>query len=294
MERKISLLGDDELNKIDELLGEKFEEICQIGKGGQKQVYLIRTKSRGDLVLKVVFITSDSMQRLQREVRAALLINHPNVPSVVFTNANDDLKANSIVWIIESYICGNNLREDLKKGKKYSLGEIVLFLDTMFSILKKSEEVHIVHRDIKPENIMVDHSRQFYLIDFGISRHLDLESLTATDAPFGPCTIGYAASEQLRNRKKDIDIRADLFSVAVVVTEMITGSNPYTKDAINILQIVRNIDLLPLPAIHIPGDSQFLLTKFIKAMGDNRPSRRPSSVSEAIDIFRIVKETLIY
>jgi serine/threonine-protein kinase len=80
-----------------------------------------------------------------------------------------------------------------------------------------AEAVSIVHRDVKPANIIVDPQGEFWLIDFGVARHLDLDSLTATAAPGGCGTIGYAPAEQCRNDKPDIDARADLFALGVTL-----------------------------------------------------------------------------
>ena len=292
MEQKTDSLSSDQLDEISRKYGEKIEVISLIGKGGQKLVFHIKTPSRNDIVLKTIFVTPDSLERIRREIRAVSIIDHPNVPKIVMTNTDTNIQPNTVIWIIEEYINGKSLRDELNDGQKYALAEIVQFIETMLSVLIKAENNHIVHRDIKPENIMVSQDRKYYLIDFGIARHLDLKSLTATNAPFGPCTIGYSSAEQLRNRKKDIDIRSDLFSLAVVITEMISGSNPYIKGAQNILQIVKNIEQLPLPALQIVGDNQFLFAKLIKCMGDNRPSRRPSTAQEAMDMLIIIKESL--
>ena len=180
----------------------------------------------------------------------------------------------------------------MKKEKTFTLPEIVEFLDVMFSILEQAEVQNIVHRDIKPENIIVDVHGKYWLIDFGISRHLDLESITLTHAPYGLFTIGYSAAEQFRNRKKDIDIRADLFSLGVVITEMIQGYNPYLHEATDILQVIKRIEQQPLPALRISGDDRFMMAKFIKILGNNRLSRRPRSISEAKQIFDVIKPTL--
>jgi len=108
----------------------------------------------------------------------------------------------------------------------------------MFSILIKSEELSIVHRDIKPENILVEPEGNFRLIDLRISRHLDLESITSSNAPIGPHTLGYSASEQFRNRKIDIDIRADFFSLGVVAAEMINSKNRRSRYGIILITIL--------------------------------------------------------
>lgn len=243
-------------------------------------------------VLKLIEPASDSLERVKREIRASTIIGHDNIPRILSSNVDNISDKNDAVWIIEEYINGKSLREVLDSGKTFLINDIVLFIDTILSILEKSEEKKIIHRDIKPENILQDIYGKFWLIDFGIARHLDLKSLTDTNSPFGPCTVGYSASEQFRNRKHDIDIRADLFSVGVVVAEMLSGYNPYTKDADNILRVIHNIEMKPLPLLRINGDTRFLLAQFIRTLGDNRTSRRPSSAREAIELFNIIKPTL--
>lgn len=266
-----------------------------IGKGGQKQVYkAFNIDEKVTVVFKVIRSSDDSLARVKREIRAVKLINHKYVPEILESNIDQVSSSNDLIWIVEKYINGKCLREVLQSGKTFSLSEVLRFLDIMFSILEKAEEKNIVHRDIKPENIIVDEDDNYWLIDFGISRHLDLESITLTHAPFGLFTIGYSAAEQFRNRKKEIDIRSDLFSIGVVITEMIQGYNPYLHKASDILQVIKRIEQQPLPALRIKGDSRFLMAKFIKILGDNRLSRRPRSVIEAKQILDVIKPTLTF
>jgi serine/threonine-protein kinase len=273
-------------------LDNNYKLIGEIGRGGQKKVYKISNEKGEILVLKLFFTSNDTLERAKREIRASKIIEHPNIPRILMSNI-EDMAMNNFIWIIEEFINGQSLREIFaSKKKKFTIKDVVCFLDTMLSILEKSEENNIIHRDIKPENILFDINNKYWLIDFGIARHLDLVSLTDTNVPFGPCTLGYSASEQFRNRKHDIDIRADLFSLGVVSAEMILGYNPYTKNADNILAIIRNIEKLPLPMLQIEGDTRYLLAQFIKTLGDNRTSRRPSSAHDAFELFNIVKSTL--
>ncbi len=264
-----------------------------IGKGGQKQVYrAIYTDNEVPIVFKVLKPSVDTLARVKREIRAVDVINHPNIPKIIETNADQVNDPKELIWIVEEFISGKCLRDVLKEGKTFTLTEVLDFIDVMFSILGKSEEQNIVHRDIKPENIMVGSDNKYWLIDFGISRHLDLESITLTHEPFGLFTIGYSAAEQFRNRKKDIDIRADLFSLGVVITEMIQGYNPYLHNANDILQVIKRIEQQPLPALRIKGDDRFLMAKFIKSLGDNHLSRRPKSIGEAKKILEVIQPTL--
>jgi len=281
------------IDKIFSDMGCKYQLIEEIGRGGQKKVYKIENELGMIQVLKLVETTDDSMERVKREIRASSIIDHESIPNIINSNANAVSDADSMVWIIEEYIDGVSLRKILEAGKIFSISEVVLFLDTILSILIKSEKQRIIHRDIKPENILLDNNGKYWLIDFGIARHLDLESLTDTNSPFGPCTVGYSASEQFRNRKHDIDIRADLFSVGVVAFEMLSGHNPYTKNADNILHIIRDMERKPIPLLRIKGDTRYLLSQFIRTLGDNRTSRRPSSAHEAMELLELIKPTLI-
>lgn len=264
-----------------------------IGKGGQKQVYMAEVEGFDrPLVLKIILPSADSWERIKREVQAVKSIQHANIPQIFESNIDSVSDHSQRVWILEEYVTGQCLRKIIQSRYTFTLPEIVSFIEVMFSILEVTERLNIIHRDIKPENIMLDDDGKYWLVDFGIARHLDLESLTLTNSPFGLFTIGYSASEQFRNRKKAIDIRADLFSLGVVITEMIQGYNPYLHEADNVLQVIRRIEQKPLPALRIDGDNQFMLAKFIKMLGDNRISRRPASISEARKIFEIVKTTL--
>lgn len=290
------MLNTIEVSEIESLLPEvsiRLELQGLIGKGGQKQVYKALNLENGDsVVFKVLKSNADTLARVKREIRAVDIINHGHVPQILETNVDQVNDPDELIWIVEEFIDGECLRDILKKGRTFTLSEIVEFLDVMFSVLEKSEAQNIVHRDIKPENIIIDSHDKYWLIDFGISRHLDLESITVSHAPFGLFTVGYSAAEQFRNRKKDIDTRADLFSLGVVVTEMIQGYNPYLHKATDILQVIKRIEQQPLPALRISGDDRFLMAKFIKILGDNRLSRRPKSVNEAKQIFEVIKPTL--
>lgn len=263
-----------------------------IGKGGQKQVYKAIDQDKDNVIVFKVIKPNLEIERVKREIRAVKIINCKHIPKIYNTNAENINNSEEIVWIIEEFIEGETLRDALNREKSFSLGDIVLFIDTMLLILEKSDASNIIHRDINPKNIIIDTQNKYWLIDFGIARHLELESLTESNSPFGPCTIGYSSAEQFRNRKKEIDIRADLFSLGVVVAEIIIGYNPYLHDAKDVLQIIRNIENQPLPLLRIEGDSQFLLARFIKTLGDNRISRRPRTAKEAKQLFNIVKHTL--
>lgn len=281
-----------ELNEIRSKFPD-LSDITYIGKGGYKKVYKAASNTFGLVALKIINTSTDKdeiVERIKREIRATEIIDSSHIPKIY--NKGNDLETNDYIWIVEQWIDGKTLRDYLSEGKKYTIIEIYNFLEVLLQIIIKAEKCKIIHRDINPNNIMIDTNNKIWLIDFGISRHLDLNSITATNTPFAPCTIGYASAEQFRNRKKEIDSRTDLFSIGVVAYEMITGENFYIKDAKDAFQVIYKIEKYTLPVLKIQGDPQFLLANFIKTLADNRLSRRPSSAYEAYEMLLAIKSTL--
>lgn len=269
----------------------KLERVEILSSGGQKEVFKGYHKKYGDIVLKVIKPSDDEYERTIREIKAAKIIDSDHVPKVYDTNIADSKP--SPIWLLEQYIPGKTLRQLLHEGKKFSLSEIVRFLETMLKIAIEAEKKKIVHRDIKPENIILDDSSRYWLIDFGIARHLELSSITSSSRDFGLFTVGYAAPEQFRNIKKEISIRSDLFSIGIVAIELITGKNPFIEKSRNPLDILRNTETVILPTLKLEGDPQYELAAFLKVLGDKRISRRPSSAREAYEILASIKQTLL-
>jgi len=271
-----------------------FQELTNIRvlqSGGQKEVFYADHPSFGMVVYKRIFPSPDSFERTIREVRAASLISSPFVPKILAHNCDEE--APEHLWLVEQYVPGDSVRKLLAEGRIFNISEVVRFLDIMLNIAIESENHNLVHRDIKPENIIYDPDGNFWLLDFGIARHLDLESITDTNRPFGVFTIGYASSEQFRNFKRDIDIRSDLFSIGVVCYEMLKGENFYISGSENdYLRVLRKLENSSLPPLRIPGDTQYQLSTFIRLLGDHRRTRRPRTAAEAYSIFTTLLDTL--
>ena len=136
---------------------------------------------------------------------------------------------------------------------------------------------------------MCDGAGNFWLLDFGIARHLDLSSLTATTSPFGKMTLGYAPPEQCRNLKGDIDSRADLFALGVTLHECATGRNgffdPPPRDQ---LEILRRVERFVLPSLRLPIADADNFRELLNAMTQKNRIHRPRNVGEAITWLREV------
>lgn len=250
--------------------------------GGQKVVYKATHEAYGPSVLKIILDPS-ATERTQREIDVLARCNLPNVPKLY--------EWGPFIWdtfqttyLLEEYISGETLRSYLNVHKKLPLVGCLRLLKCLLEIAVELEKLQLVHRDIKPENIIIKKDDgSFWLLDFGIARHLAKASITATNAHFGPHTAGYAAPEQFRNLKKEIDIRADLFSIGVLVYEALNGEHPFVSGARDYLDILRRTESLPTKVLLIPGDSQRQLGGFINIMMDKYASRRPRTAQIALD-----------
>lgn len=166
-----------------------LSNINLLGQGGQKLVFSALHPSDGDVVLKIIH-PSQNLEGVRREILAVQRIGSPRVPRILDVG-QINTQIGLSVWIREQRIIGVSLRERLQQGTLVVDELLRLGVQTLDS-LGAAERAHIVHRDVKPENIMVDVSGNYWLLDFGISRHLSMSPLTPLTQPFGKFTLGYA------------------------------------------------------------------------------------------------------
>ncbi len=257
-----------------------LENLQPLARGGQKQVFSADHEQEGHVVLKLL-LNESGVDRLEREILACQLIECKRVPKI-FNTGKLNTPIGECTWVCEQRIHGTTLREHLKRGPTDINGVIKLGKQVL-EVLCDAENEHIVHRDIKPDNIMIDLDGNYWLLDFGLARHLDLESLTASAAYGGVGTLGYSAPEQMQNRKRDIDIRADLFALGVTMHEYGTGSNPFREGARDLLEIFNRVERMPFPALTIDGGAESGLLDFISALTQKHLTQRPRTAREAMD-----------
>ena len=279
------------MKKFQEMCQEEFEKIELMARGGQKIVFDGVHNSYGETVIKLYFQLNDP--RSLREIQIERDLNLSMVPKI-YETGTVEYEGIETLYIIEQKVKGTELRKVLESGKRFSLEEAVTFLEQGLEFIACIENRGIVHRDIKPENIIrVDDGRIFFL-DFGIARILGADSLTRTGAMMGPHTPGYAAPEQFNNLKKEIDSRADIFSLGVVTYECITGKNPFREGSINALEVLQKTETITPVQYSIKGDTQSQFMALLGAMMGKYPSRRPRTAKQAIDWLKVAKKTFVY
>lgn len=255
---------------------------------GQKKVLLIKHKAYGDVILKVVL---DNDDRVQREINIVTEFKIDNVPQILEVD-HVTVSSGSYLLIFEQYIEGPTLSEKLSTGKLSTADGINLLRD-LLHVARKLEEIAVVHRDIKPSNIICGIDGNYYLIDFGIARQLNNTSLTMTQAVVGPHTPGYGAPELFQYSKKDIDSRADLFSIGVVLFEALAGEHPFlTGDEMDIHEIWYRTKTAIPKDFKIEGDNSLQLISFIQTLMQKHVSRRPPSAEKALEWFEVLLSTI--
>lgn len=221
-------------------------DLHRLAAGGQKEVFSAKHTIDGEVVLKLMHPGADPA-RTERELKTASKIAAPRMPRI-FEHGQIAGNTGTIVWFREQHILGQALNDRIRNGT-LSHHELLRLALHVSETLVVAESAGIVHRDVKPANIIVNQRSEFWLIDFGLARHLTLESLTDTAALGGCGTIGYAPAEQCRNDKANIDARADLFALGVTLYEAATGRNPYTDGARDYLEVIRRISSQQLPRL---------------------------------------------
>ena len=279
------------MKKFQEMCQEEFEKIELMARGGQKIVFDGVHNSYGETVIKLYFQLNDP--RSLREIQIERDLNLSMVPKI-YETGTIEYEGTETLYIIEQKVKGTELRKVLESGKRFSLEEAVTFLEQGLEFIACIENKGIVHRDIKPENIIRADDGRIFFLDFGIARILGADSLTRTGAMMGPHTPGYAAPEQFNNLKKEIDSRADIFSLGVVTYECITGRNPFREGCINALEVLQKTETITPVQYSIKGDTQSQFMALLGAMMGKYPSRRPRTAKQAIDWLKVAKKTFVY
>jgi serine/threonine-protein kinase len=242
------------------------------------------------IVLKLLKAGQDP-SRTEREIDAVARLTSSRVPRILDHGKRAIAGAN-VLYVIEQRIDGPTLARVLQQQPKQDIRAVIKTGQDLLDACAEFESAKLVHRDLKPGNLIVDRAGKLWVIDFGIARMLDLPSLTMTSNQFGVFSLGYSAPEQIRNLKAQINSRADLFSVGVIMYEMLVGHNPYLAGAKDPLDILRRMLSLDLPIPAHPCDPNGELGLFISNMAGRFPSRRPQNTKEALDWYMDVRKEL--
>ena len=197
-----------------------------LGNGGMAQVYLTRDEILDrHVALKVLrdqYAEDDEfIQRFRREARSAASLSHPNIVSIYDQGCSED----DAYYIALEYVPGGTLKERIRWEGSLESAEAVRLALQITNALSEAHEKGVIHQDIKPQNVLATEKGDVKVTDFGIARAAEYTSSgpTATGAVLG--TTAYMSPEQARG--EPVGYQSDLYSLGVVLYEMLTGSPPY-------------------------------------------------------------------
>ena len=214
----------------------RYRVLQRLGGGGSSDVYLAEDALIGRKVaLKVLRrreIGDVDIRHFDREVRCASMINHPNIVTVLDVGTHDDFQ-----YIASEFVEGDTLRERMGRGIMET-GDVVDVAIGVASALVAAHEAWIVHRDIKPENIMLRKDRGVKVLDFGVATVAGAGDGTDPLRRSRIGTVYYLSPEQVRG-EAIIDTRSDVYSLGVVMYEMLAGRPPF--DGTQMIDILAGI-----------------------------------------------------
>ncbi len=217
--------------KKDSIFAGRYVILEELGRGGMGRVYKVLDKEiNEDVALKLLSpeIASDEMtiERFRNEIKFARKVTHKNV-----CRMHDLNKAEDTYFITMEYVAGEDLKSLIKRIGQFSEGKAIALAKQVCEGLAEAHRLGVVHRDLKPQNIMIDKQGNAHIMDFGIARSLEVKGLTEAGMLIG--TPDYMSPEQAEG--EEVDHRSDIYSLGVVLYEMVTGKVPFEgKTAVSI------------------------------------------------------------
>lgn len=232
---------------IGTVLAQRYEILEKIGSGGMGEVFKAHDRRLDRIVaikvLKSEYHTDENfVRKFRRESLAAASISHPNIVSIYDVGQQED-PSGTIHYIVMEYIEGKTLKEVILEESPLPEKKALNFTIQIAEALKIAHAKKIVHRDIKSQNIMVTGDNRVKVTDFGIARMAGNTTVTMTDSVMG--SVHYFSPEQAKGAK--VDHRSDIYSLGVVLYEMLTGDVPF--DAENPVSVALMHIQEPIPSV---------------------------------------------
>jgi serine/threonine protein kinase len=270
----------------------RYEIVDEIGKGAMGVVFLARDPLIGRLVALKTFRIGYSVRdqeleqfraRFIREAQSAGILSHPNIVTIhdVVEESEEGL-----AFIAMEYVRGTNLKSLLQGDQPLSLPFVVDVIAQVADALDYAHSHRVIHRDVKPANILITADNRVKITDFGIAR-LDTSNLTQEGQLLG--TPNYMAPEQIQG--KDVDHRADLFALGVVLYEMLTRHKPFQGENLTVVSHRIVYDHFTPPrefGREMPPGIEPILNRAL----DKDPARRYQRAKEMVDELRRVGGTI--
>jgi serine/threonine-protein kinase len=272
---------DELVEQLQSVLSDHYTIVREVGRGGMATVFLAEQKHpRRQVAVKVLdphLATEIARERFLREVELASGLTHPHIVPIFAAG-----EAEGLLYFVMPYIEGPSLRVRLARERKLPVEEALAIAGEVGDALEYAHSRDIVHRDIKPENILLSDGHAV-VADFGIARALCVscdDHITIAGVPIG--TPGYMSPEQAAG-EEEIDPRADMYSLACVLYEMLTGQPPFRGPTIEAVMMARFRS--PAPSLRGAGWTlSDTIDQAVQRAMQNNPDDRFGSVSEFLKV----------
>lgn len=272
---------------MERVLSDRFVLGDVIGSGGMAMVYLAWDReSESQVAVKILRSEynedSDFIRRFSMEAQAASRMSHPNIVNIYGAYQDGDVR-----YIVMEYVKGRTLKEVIRQTGRIKPQRAVQITLRILAAVDHAHKCHIIHRDIKPQNILVDTDGNIKVADFGIARATNASTQTYTDGSNVFGSVHYFSPEQASGQTADE--KSDLYSVGVVLYEMLTGSVPF--DGENPITVaLKHVQEPPKSARLLEPDvSKGLDEVLLKSLDKEASCRYQTAADMASDLKRAIR-----
>jgi serine/threonine protein kinase len=271
----VSVSGTPEADLIPVKIG-IYETVRELGRGASGTVYLVVDPDGVHGALKLLPTgLRDSPSRLARfrtEIEALRNLNHPSIVKI-----HEVGEETGRHFYVMEYLSGGSLADKIKEHGALSLVEALEIATSICSALEHAHAGGIIHRDIKPANVIFDENGRARVVDFGIAKLTDVKGVTTTRQVIG--TVEYMSPEQAA--AKEVDHRTDVYSLGIVLYEMVTGRVPFRSDSPPAVLRSHQYSIPEAPREWNSSVPEWL-NKLVLDMIEKGPEQRPQSAAEVI------------
>ncbi len=265
------------------LFASRYQIIEELGHGGMGRVYrALDKKLNEEVALKLVRpeIAADrsTLERFHTELKLARKISHPHIGRMY-----ELMEEKGAHFITMEYVPGQDLRALIRQTGQLTVGKAIAIGKEICEGLAEAHKQGIVHRDLKPSNIIIDRAGGARIMDFGIARSMGVKSRTGAGVMIG--TPEYMSPEQVEG--KEVDARSDIYSLGIILYEMLTGRVPFEGDTPFTVGVKQKNEIPKNPKVLNPNIPDDLGGVILKCLEKDRQNRYPSAEVLAVELDRI-------
>ena len=260
-----------------DVLGDRYEILKLLGEGGMGAVYKAQDRELDrPVALKLIRPEMASnpsiLARFKQELLLSRQVTHKNVIRIYDLGDADGVK-----FITMEFVEGRDLRSLIQEKKKFSPEEAVEVIQQVCQALEAAHNVGVIHRDLKPQNIMREDSGRILVMDFGLARTIEGDGMTQVGALVG--TMEYMSPEQAL--AKELDQRSDLFSLGLILYELLTGKMPFRADSA-LASLIKRTQERAVPVSDHDGTIPGALSGIVSKCLERDPNSRYQTAAEII------------